>query len=196
MRAVPVGAGFVPVEDFMDGFLFDGWATLGRTLVVGSAAYVGLVLLLRLSGKRTLSKMNAFDWVVTVALGSTLATVLLNEDVALAEGLAAFALLIALQFVVTWSSVRLPWVRKLVTGEPTLLLYRGELIEPSLRATRVTADEVRTALRSSGLRDFSQAYAVVLETDGSLNVLEPGGGRGADSALADVVLADSHQGPP
>lgn len=174
----------------MDGFLFDGWVTLGRTLVVGSAAYVGLVVLLRVSGKRTLSKMNAFDWVVTVALGSTLATVLLNESVALAEGLTAFALLIGLQFIVTWSSVRLPWVRKLVTGEPTMLLYRGELVESSLRATRVTADEVRTALRSSGLRDFDQAYAVVLETDGSLNVIGTGSKHeGGDGALSDVALS-------
>lgn len=180
----------------MEGFLFDGWTTLGRTLVVGSAAYVGLVVLLRVSGKRTLSKMNAFDWVVTVALGSTLATVLLNEDVALAEGLTAFALLIALQFVVTWSSVRVPWVRKLVTGEPAMLLYRGELIGASLRATRVTADEVRAALRSAGLSDFAEAYAVVLETDGSLNVIgfdadtAPGG-----TALADVARPSAKQPP-
>lgn len=65
---------------------FDGWTGLLRVLVVGTLAYAALVLLLRVSGKRTLSKMNAFDLVVTVALGSTLATVLLSRDVALAEG--------------------------------------------------------------------------------------------------------------
>ena len=53
---------------------FDSWAGLGRVLVVGVLAYSALVLLLRISGKRTLTKMNAFDLVVTVALGSTLAT--------------------------------------------------------------------------------------------------------------------------
>ncbi|WP_231362619.1 hypothetical protein [Thioalkalivibrio sp. ALMg9] len=65
---------------------FGGWDGLLRTLVVGVLAYVALIVFLRLSGKRTLSKMNAFDLVVTVALGSTLATVLLAKDVALAEG--------------------------------------------------------------------------------------------------------------
>lgn len=64
---------------------FDTWAGLGRTLMVGVLAYAALVSLLRISGKRTLSKMNTFDLVVTVALGSTLATVLLSKDVALAE---------------------------------------------------------------------------------------------------------------
>jgi uncharacterized membrane protein YcaP (DUF421 family) len=68
---------------------FDSWTGLGRVLVVGTLAYFALVLTLRVSGKRTLSKLNAFDLVVTVALGSTLATVLLSKDVALAEGLLA-----------------------------------------------------------------------------------------------------------
>jgi uncharacterized membrane protein YcaP (DUF421 family) len=95
----------------MEQFLFSGWQSLFRVLVVGVLAYITLVLFLRLSGKRTLSKMNAFDFVVTVALGSTLATVLLTEDVALADGVISFALLVGLQFVFTWSSVRARWVR-------------------------------------------------------------------------------------
>ena len=57
--------------------LFDDWGSLGRVLLVGTAAYVSLVAILRISGKRMLTKFNAFDFVVTVALGSTLATVLL-----------------------------------------------------------------------------------------------------------------------
>ena len=100
----------------MSQIFFDNWETLFRTLIIGVLAYVSLVILLRISGRRTLSKMNAFDMVVTVALGSTLATILLNRNVALAEGVLAFALLIGMQYLVTWSSVRVPWVRKIVTG--------------------------------------------------------------------------------
>ena len=84
-----------------------------------------VLLLLRVSGKRTLTKMNAFDLVVTVALGSMLATVLLTRSVALAEGLTAFVLLIFLQFVLTWLSVRSRAVSRLVKSEPTLLVYQG-----------------------------------------------------------------------
>jgi uncharacterized membrane protein YcaP (DUF421 family) len=93
---------------------FDTWWGLARIIVVGVLAYAALVLLLRVSGKRTLSKMNAFDLIVTVALGSTLATVLLSKDVSLAEGALAFALLIGLQFTVTWLSVRSLAVRRVV----------------------------------------------------------------------------------
>jgi uncharacterized membrane protein YcaP (DUF421 family) len=65
---------------------FNGWESLGRTAVAGVVAYVSLIIILRFSGKRTLAKMNAFDLVVTVALGSTLATVVVSRDVVLAEG--------------------------------------------------------------------------------------------------------------
>lgn len=160
--------------------LFSGWDSLLRILVVGVLAYVALVVFLRVSGKRTLSKMNAFDLVVTVALGSTLATVLLTKDVALAEGVAAFALLIGLQFVVTWSSVRARWVRRLATGEPLMLLYCGEFLPAAMRQARVNEDEVRAAVRSAGVDSLDQVRAVVLETDGSFSVVRPGeGGNGS-----------------
>jgi len=160
---------------------FDNWGGLGRTLVVGVLAYVVLVAFLRLSGKRTLSKMNAFDLVVTVALGSTLATVLLNKDVALAEGALAFALLIALQYVVTWSSVRARWMRQLVTGEPQIVLHRGEFLAQALRRARVTEDEVRAAVRAAGVADLGAVEAVVLETDGSFSVVRHHEGSKASS---------------
>jgi uncharacterized membrane protein YcaP (DUF421 family) len=169
----------------MDQILFNGWQGLARTLIVGFLAYAVLVLFLRLSGNRTLSKMNAFDLIVTVALGSTLATILLSKDVALAEGAVALALLIGLQFAVTWSSVRVRWVRKVMTGEPLMLLYRGRFQPEAMQHSRVTEDEIRAAIRSAGLSDLDAAEAVVMETDGSFSVTTPAEGQGA-SSLADV----------
>ncbi len=182
----------------MERMFFSGWESLLRTLVVGVLAYVVLVVFLRVSGNRTLSKMNAFDMVVTVALGSTLATVLLTKDVALADGALAFALLIVLQFIVTWSSVRTRWVRRLVTGEPVMLLYRGEVVPAVLRRTRVTEAEVRAAIRAAGLDSLGAVHAVVLETDGSFSIVRAGDGDG-DSSLAGVLrpteVRDSSSGP-
>lgn len=155
----------------MQYIFFDGWPGLLRTLVIGLLAYAALVVLLRISGKRTLAKLNAFDLVVTVAIGSTLATVLLNKDVALSEGVLAFALLIGMQFVVTWSSVRMSWVKRISKSEPTLLAYRGALAREALRAQRVTEDELHAAVRGAGLSGLEDAAAVVLETDGSFSVI-------------------------
>jgi uncharacterized membrane protein YcaP (DUF421 family) len=156
--------------------LFSGWENLFRTLIVGVLAYGVLVTFLRISGNRTLSKLNAFDLIVTVALGSTLATVLLSKDVALLDGALAFALLIGIQFAVTWSSVRARWVRQLVTGEPLMLLCHGRFLPAALRRARVTEDEVRAAVRAAGLASLDESEAVILETDGSLSVVRQGAG--------------------
>lgn len=150
---------------------FQGWIGLGRVLVVGICAYAGLVLMLRVSGKRTLSKMNAFDFVVTVALGSTLATVFLSKDVALAEGLVALALLIGLQWAVAWLAARSATWRKLIKSEPRLLALRGAINDTALRAERISPEEVYSAVRSAGHGSLSEVEAVVLETDGSFSVI-------------------------
>lgn len=155
----------------MEPIFFDGWSSLIRTLVVGIMAYCFLVAFLRISGKRTLSKMNAFDWVVTVALGSTLATILLNKDVTLAQGALALALLIGMQFVVTWCSLRAKWVRAVVAAEPSLLLYRGTFVRGTMHSERVTEEDVYSAVRASGVGSLGEVEAVVLETDGSFSVL-------------------------
>jgi len=157
--------------------LFDSWSGLARVLIVGTAAYAMLIVFLRISGKRTLSKMNAFDLVVTVALGSTLATVLLSRSVPLAEGVLALALLICLQFVLTWASVRSRRVRDLIKSEPALLVRDGVYLEKAMRKERMTREEVDAALRESGVAALSGAAAVVLETDGSLSVIESGAAR-------------------
>ena len=166
---------------------FDGSTDLIRVLIVGSLAYIGLVAFLRVSGKRTLAKMNAFDLVVTVALGSILATILLSSDVSLSEGLLAFILLCSLQYVVAWLSVRSRRFREIIKSEPALLLRNGEYLRSAMRSERVTEDEIRAAVRSSGHADPSQVAAVVLETDGSFSVIAE---APASSAALDAVGGD------
>lgn len=151
---------------------FSDWYSILRVVVVGALAYGALLLFLRVSGKRTLSKLNAFDLIVTVALGSTLATVLLSKDVALAEGVAAFALLIAMQFTITWLSVRSEKVEKLVKAEPVLLYFRGQLLRENMKRERLTRAEILAAAREQGLVDLAEAAAIGLETDGTLTVIK------------------------
>ncbi len=151
--------------------LFAGWSGPIRVLVVGVAAYAALIAILRLSGKRTLSKLNAFDLVVTVALGSTLASIIITKDVALVEGLTALALLVGLQFVVSWTSVRWPAFGRMVKAEPTVLLRHGSLIDSALRRERIAPDEVLAAIRQQGGTDFPDADLVLLESDGSLTAI-------------------------
>jgi uncharacterized membrane protein YcaP (DUF421 family) len=174
--------------------LFGGWTALGRTVVVGVLAYVALVLLLRLSGKRTLSKFNAFDFVVTVAIGSTLATVLLSEQVALAQGVTAFTVLLTLQFVITWLSVRSARVRELVKGEPALLLHRGEYLSGALRRERITREELLAAAREQGVASLDDVESAVLETDGTITIVRSAP-ETQPSTLAGVRGFPAHRSP-
>lgn len=151
--------------------LFDGWSGVLRILIIAPAAYAALVLVLRLSGKRTLSKLNAFDLIVTVAIGSTLASIITSKSLALVEGLTALLLLVVMQFVVTTLSVRFKGVDRLIKAEPTLLLRNGELLPGAMRRQRVTEGEVRAAARTAGVQRLEDLEAVFLETDGSLTAL-------------------------
>lgn len=150
---------------------FDNNYGLIRILTVAPIAYVVLVFVLRISGKRTLSKMNAFDFVVTVALGSTLASTITSETVALLEGILALTLLVALQFVITWLSVRSNRFSRLIKAEPTLLYHDGRYIASQMRRSRITESEVQAAIREKGNGSLDDVAAVVLETDGTFSVI-------------------------
>lgn len=154
-----------------DTFWFDSWSELIRVIVVGSLAYVALIIILRTSGKRTLSRMNAFDLVVTVALGSTLGTIIPSKDVALAEGLVALALLVGLQYLIGFLSVRSTRFSDVIKSEPTLVLFRGSYLSERMRAVRVVDAEVLAAVRSAGISSLDDVEAVVLESDGPFNAI-------------------------
>lgn len=154
-----------------------------QPIVVGVAAYATLILALRISGKRTLTKWNAFDFVVTIALGSILASTLTSPEPGLSRGIAALVVLIALQFVITWISVRSARVRRWAKSRPRLLLHSGVFDDRALRDERVTRGEVLAAIRAAGIGEVERVDAVVLETDGSVSVIER---TGSMSALEDV----------
>lgn len=126
---------------------FSDWADLGQIVAVGTLAYTAMIL----------------DLVITVALGSTLSTVLPDKTINLAEGIVAFGLLILLQYILTWSSVRWRPMEKGVKSEPTLLVHRGVFLNEAMRGQRITESEVLSAVRSSGQGDVQGVQAVVLE---------------------------------
>lgn len=166
---------------------FSTWSDLARILLVGAAAYVTLVVILRTSGKRTLAKLNAFDLVVTVALGSTLATIFLDTNVTWAQGAVALTALALLQFLVAALTTRFGG-RAAVTSNPTLLVQHGQILGSALRAQRVTEAEILQAVRSFGVGDIGMIAAAVLETDGTISVVTQQR-AGSGSALCDVPYA-------
>lgn len=169
----------------MADILFDSPSGLLRVLVIAPLAYLCLVVILRVSGKRTLAQLNAFDFIVTVALGSTLATIALSSSVALAEGALTLVLLVALQFVAAWMAVRVPFVRRALTSEPALLVRDGQPIAAGLERQRISEEGLRQAVRSAGVGGLDMVAAVVVETNGTMSVVTEDK-LGDGSALVEV----------
>jgi uncharacterized membrane protein YcaP (DUF421 family) len=173
----------------MEQMFFNNWEDTERTIILTVMAYAAMVFLLRISGKRTLTKMNAFDFVVTIALGSALATVSLNKNVSLVDGCIAFALLIFLQAILTWFSVRSKKVKNLITSRPVMLLYKGEVLSQTMKKERMTLEEIYTAARKKGILNLHEIGVIVLETTGDLTIIKEVNQKN-DAALQDVENYD------
>lgn len=155
----------------MDSLFFQGFNDLKNLCVIAPFAYFSLVAVLRIGGKRTLSKMNSFDFIVTVAMGSILANTLLSTSTSLSEGVTATLLLVGLQYLVTLTASRSKWFCKVIKSDPALLLYQGQILEKALKTEHITSSELMAALRKAGYSSWNDVGAVVLENDGSLSVM-------------------------
>lgn len=165
-------------------YFFGGWDPIGRILVVGTLTYVALVVILRISGSRSLASMNAFDFIVSVAIGAVFGRTLTAKGVALAEAVTALALLVALQYTVAWLQTRWTFFMGIITNPPALLYYRGEFLREAMRRQRVTEAEVQGAARKKQLGSMEDVEAVVLESSGEFSVIES---LGDGSALGETI---------
>jgi uncharacterized membrane protein YcaP (DUF421 family) len=170
-------------------WFFDSWYFVGRSATLASVGFIALIIILRFSGKRTLSKMNVFDFVFVVAVGSVFAATIIEKDVTLIEGLLALTTLVFVQAILAAIAARSKRFEILLNGEPTLLLSHGRFLHRAMKKERITEEEVRAAIREQGITRVEDVDAVVVENDGSLTVAYnrkyPG-----NSSLVDATTPD------
>ncbi len=152
-------------------FFWGGWEPVFRIIVVGTLTYIGIILILRVSGKRTLASMNAFDFIITVAMGSAFGRILTASKVSVAEALTAFLLLVILQYAIAWLEIRSKFFHKLITSQPALLYYNGAFIEKNMRRERINKDDLMGAVRKKKFGDLIKVEAIIMETDGSISII-------------------------
>lgn len=140
-------------------------------VAVSAAALFGVVILIaRVVGLRSFSKMSSFDFVVTLATGSILASVAASST-SLANGALALVVLYAIQWIVAQLRRRTSWATRLVDNEPIAVMLEGEFLEDNLTAARVTEADVRAKLRQNNVHALDDVRAVVLETTGDVSVI-------------------------
>ncbi len=156
------------------------------------ALYVLLILYTRLVGLRSFSKMSAFDFAITIAIGSILASVTLWQKPTLLEGAVALGVLFGLQFVVGNLRKRLPGVTALVDNAPLLLMDGPEVLPDNLRRANMTEADLRAKLREANVTRLEQVRAVVMESTGDVSVLH----ASPDAPAVDDALLEDVQGHP
>ena len=150
------------------------WAEGDAALMVilsAVALYVLLILYTRLVGLRSFSKMSGFDFAITVAIGSVLASVTLWQKPTLLEGAVALGTLFGLQFVVGNLRKRLPGVTGLLDNTPLLLMNGSTVLSGNLRRANMTEADLRAKLREANVTQLEQVRAVVMESTGDVSVL-------------------------
>ncbi|MDX5482549.1 MAG: DUF421 domain-containing protein [Hymenobacteraceae bacterium] len=173
---------------------WSGYEPLLRILIVGTLTYFGIIFLLRVAGKRALASMNAFDFILTVAMGSAFGRILTAKQVSLAETLVTFTLLVSLQYLVSWLEARSEKFARLVNGVPTLLYYQGQFLEKEMQKQRVRKADMLSEARMSNIGNLDQVEAIILETNGSLTFIKKSGVNG-ESTLPHKYPQQSQEGP-
>ena len=160
-----------------------------RIAVVGTLSYIAVVALLRYFGKRALTKMNAFDMVVTVAVGSSFASAVMTKNISLADGVVAFILLLVLQRLFASLSLHLGWFGRYLKAQPLLIVYRGKILWDQAKKEQLGELEILGGIRNSGTAVIEDVLAMVLEPDGNFSVIpfSAAGDGKLPTALRDVA---------
>ena len=140
-------------------------------VVRGAIAYVGLLVLLRLAGKRTFGELSAFDIVVLILVGGTLRTAIVGDDNSLLGAFIGVATILALDRIIAFFSARMSVLNRLVEGEPAVLARYGLVDRDALRRNNVPMAMLERAMRAKGVRSVGDVIEARLEPNGKITIV-------------------------
>ena len=154
----------------MEKWFEASWASIIAICITAVVIYLAVIVFTRLAGKRSFSKMSSFDFAMTVAIGSILASTILSKSVSLVQGIVGLAMVYILQIGIAILR-RSSHIEKLVDNKPMLLMQGSTIIHENLKRARVTESDLRSKLREANVLEVSQVRAVVFEATGDISVL-------------------------
>ena len=171
-------------SDVLADWFSSSWSQGAAVVVSTVAVFLAVIALTRIAGLRSFSKMSSFDFAMTVAVGSVMASTASSSGTTLLNGVLALAVLYAVQVVVARARLRVG-AEQVVDNTPLLLLHEGRMLHENMRSARITDRDLLARLRGAGVTDVGAVLAVVLETTGDVSVLQ--GDGPIDAALLDGV---------
>ena len=154
-------------------FVDAGWADVVlRAAILSTTGLIWVVLLVRIVGLRSFSKMTNFDFVMTIATGSLLAgAAQASEWTGFAQAMLAMATLFFVQLTISRIRKDHDPFEKAIQNDPVLLMKDGEICEQALTEERVSKSDLMAKLREANVLEMEKIRAVVLETTGDVSVL-------------------------
>ena len=156
----------------MTGAFFPGGHVLLQIVLRTGVIYLLVLIGVRLSGKREVGQMTPFDLTLLLLLSNSVQNAMTGPDTSLLGGAVAACTLLVLNYGVAAVSGSNRHLRRLIEGEPSLLIHDGKVIESHMARERVSMDELHRALREHGINNCDQVALAVLEVDGSISCLK------------------------
>lgn len=133
--------------------------------------FTATIILTRIFGLRTFAKMSSFDFASTIAVGSILASIIINKDKGILKGVLALACVIGFQTLFSFLVRKNDWFKKLFTNKPQMLMKDGEIYYESLKSCNVGVSDLMAKLREANVHKLSEVQAVVFESTGDISVI-------------------------
>ncbi len=165
------------------------WSSFYAIVLSSVGIYFSVILFTRICGKRSFSKMSSFDFAMTVAVGSIIATTVLSATVSLWEGVIGLACVYTLQISLAFAR-RNKVVKNAIDNTPLLLMIGNEVLEKNLRKARVAKSDLRAKLREANVYKHNQIKAVIFETTGDISVIHADNNEKIETWLLEDVLME------
>lgn len=173
------------MSDWID-WVVDAPLNVLMVFVSALVIYAALLVCSRLAGLRSFSKLSGFDFPVTVAFGSLLATVIATQNPPIVQGVAALVALFSLQMFFAQLRLKFRWVEGLSTNTPRLIMIGNEILHDQMAKAKITQGDLLNKLRAANVLHRDQVLAVIAETTGDITVLH----RSSDAERFDPEMLD------
>jgi len=151
-----------------------------------------MIIITRIFGLRTFAKMSSFDFASTIAVGSILASIIINKDQNILKGVLALISIIAFQTIFSFIVRKSSWLKKLFTNKPQMLMKDGEIIYDNLKSCNIGLSDLMGKLREANVHKLSEFQVVIFESTGDISVLHSSDINNIDSTILSDV-ADEHK---
>ncbi len=146
---------------------------MGYLMILGKGltSIFVLFVLSKVMGRKQVSELNLFDYIIGISIGSIAAEMTLNSDINFYEGVFAIAIYAIVAYLITLLTIKSMRARRLITGTPTILIQRGKILYKNLRKSKIDINDLLQEARTSGYFDLSQVEYALMEPNGKLSFL-------------------------